>query len=127
MRDLPRITVVTPSFNQAAYIGETIESVLNQEYPNLEYFVVDGGSTDASVEIIKSYADRLTWWTSERDSGQSEAIEKGFARATDVLGNWINSDDLLFPGALHTIARAWQTNPSAALYAGDQAYSDEKG
>lgn len=96
----PRISIVTPSYNQADYLEATIRSVLDQGYANLDYVVIDGGSTDGSVEIIKRYADRLSFWTSGRDGGQSDAINKGFARTDgDVMG-WVNSDDLLTPGAL---------------------------
>ncbi|MDR3417787.1 MAG: glycosyltransferase family 2 protein [Nevskia sp.] len=101
---LPRITVVTPSYNQAAYLEATIRSVLEQGYPNLEYIVIDGGSTDGSRDILEYYGPWLSHWVSERDSGQTEAILKGFTRATGEWFNWINSDDLLAPGALWRIA-----------------------
>jgi glycosyltransferase involved in cell wall biosynthesis len=101
---LPRITIVTPSYQQAAFLEKTLRSVLDQGYPNLEYFVVDGGSSDGSVDIIRRYASGIAWWISEKDRGQSHAINKGFARATgDILG-WLNSDDYLAPGALHQVA-----------------------
>lgn len=103
MNNLPRITVVTPSYNQAGFLRASIESVLSQGYPNLEYIVVDGGSTDASPAIIEEYAESLAWWVTEPDNGQSHALNKGFGRATgDVLG-WLNSDDKLLPGSLATI------------------------
>ena len=103
---LPRVTVVTPSYNQGQYLEETIRSILLQGYPDLEYMVVDGGSTDGSVEIIRKYERHLAWWTSERDKGQSHAINKGFARATGEIYNYIASDDLLEAGCLLTVARA---------------------
>jgi glycosyltransferase involved in cell wall biosynthesis len=103
-RPWPRITVVTPSYNQVEYLEETIRSVLLQGYPNLEYVIIDGGSTDGSVGIIEEYSPWLSFWCSEPDRGQSHAINKGFERATgDILG-WINSDDIFYPGALHAAA-----------------------
>lgn len=99
-RPVPRVTVITPSFNQAAYVEETIRSVLLQGYPDLEYFVLDGGSTDGSAEIIRNYAPWLSFWTSERDGGQSAAINRGLRLGTGVFAAWINSDDLLCKDAL---------------------------
>ncbi|NJD38926.1 MAG: glycosyltransferase [Geobacter sp.] len=116
--DLPRITLMTPSLNQGKYIEKTIISVLEQNYPNLEYFIVDGGSTDETVSIIKRYADRITWWVSEKDEGQADAINKGLARATGVMFNWLNSDDYLEPGALFKVAETYQRNPSASAWVG---------
>ncbi|MBD0319021.1 MAG: glycosyltransferase, partial [Gemmatimonadetes bacterium] len=103
----PRITLVTPSYNQGRYIEETIRSVLLQGYPNLEYLVFDGGSTDETVEILRRYEPWITRWASERDRGQTHAIAKGLEAATGVLFNWINSDDQLAPGALHEVGRIW--------------------
>lgn len=124
---LPRITIVTPSFNQADYLPETIESILNQGYPNLEYMIIDGGSTDGSVDIIKKYERHLAYWVSEKDSGQSEAINKGLCQATGDLFNWINSDDVLFPGALRRIAETFMEHPEADLVVGSNARCDAGG
>jgi len=106
-RPWPKISIVTPSYNQGQFIEETIRSVLLQGYPNLEYIIIDGGSTDNSVEIIKKYSPWLTYWVSEPDRGQSQAINKGLAHCTGEVFNWINSDDLLCPGALRAVATAW--------------------
>jgi glycosyltransferase involved in cell wall biosynthesis len=107
----PKISVITPSFNQAPYIEETIKSVLNQGYPNLEYIIVDGGSTDGSQEIIQKYENLLAFWVSEPDNGQYHAINKGFSRSTGEIMMWLNSDDKLFPKALFTIAEIFSTFP----------------
>ena len=104
----PRITIVTPSFNQGRFLEETIRSVLEQNYPNLEYIIIDGGSTDDSVDIIKRYEDRLAYWVSEKDGGQSDAINKGFMRASGTIFGYLNSDDLYLPGALLAVAKAFE-------------------
>ena len=106
--DLPRITVVTPSYNQGPYLEQTIQSVLGQGYPNLEYIICDGGSKDQSVDIIGRYAGQLAWWVSEKDKGQTEALNKGFGRATGDLFTYINSDDTLEPGSLIAAAQAFR-------------------
>ncbi|MBU6157435.1 MAG: glycosyltransferase [Bacteroidetes bacterium] len=103
----PKISIVTSSFNQGQYLDQTIESVLSQKYPNLEYIIIDGGSTDNSVEIIKKYEHHLTYWVSEKDKGQANAINKGLKLCTGEIFNWLNSDDYLEPGALHKIAMAF--------------------
>ena len=106
---------------------DTILSILNQKYPNLEYFIVDGGSTDNTLDIIKKYEDRIDWWVSEPDRGQSHAINKGLERATGEIINWINSDDLLFPGALQRVAVTFMNNPEADLIVGETARIDQQG
>lgn len=100
----PKISIVTPSYNQAHFLEQTILSVLNQQYPDLEYIIVDGGSTDASVEIIKRYAPDLHFWRSEPDSGHYDAVNKGFSQATGEIMAWLNSDDMYFPWTLKTVA-----------------------
>ena len=111
----PKISIVTPSFNQGRFIEETIRSVLLQGYPNLEYIIIDGASTDNSVEIIKKYSPWLSYWISEPDKGQSNAINKGLLHCTGDIFNWINSDDLLCPMALLSVAAAWAKNPEAVI------------
>lgn len=126
MSDLPRITVVVPSFNQGRFIEATLKSVLDQEYPNLELMVIDGGSTDQTVEIVKRYEPRLSYWVSEKDRGQTHAINKGFARATGELVTWLNSDDLQESDALRTIAAEYMSDPADVLY-GDYALITSNG
>ncbi|MHC5019798.1 MAG: glycosyltransferase family 2 protein [Planctomycetota bacterium] len=112
----PRITLVTPAFNSGRYLEAALESVFAQDYPNLEYFVLDGGSTDDSRALLEKHDARIDWWVSEPDDGQAAAINAGVARATgDILG-WLNADDLLGPGALRAIGGAW--TPETGLVAG---------
>jgi glycosyltransferase involved in cell wall biosynthesis len=111
MSYLPKITIVTPSYNQAIYLEQTLKSVLDQNYPNLEYIVMDGGSTDGSVEIIKSYADRLDYWESQADKGQADAIYRGFERATGDIVGFVNSDDLLLQGTLFKVGYWFASHP----------------
>jgi glycosyltransferase involved in cell wall biosynthesis len=109
----PRISIVTPSYNQGQFLEQTILSVISQNYPNLEYIIIDGGSTDNSVSVIKKYDKYLSYWVSEKDLGQTDAINKGFSKCTGDIFNWLNSDDYLEPGALHSIARAYLNGATA--------------
>ncbi len=118
MSETPTLTVITPSFNQGRFLAETIESVLNQGVRGLEYIIVDGGSTDESIEVIKKYERHLAWWVSEKDRGQSHAINKGLARATGGFVAYLNSDDAYLPGALHSALDALARSPGARWVAG---------
>jgi glycosyltransferase involved in cell wall biosynthesis len=121
----PRISIVTPSFNQARFLEATIRSILLQGYPNLEYFVLDGGSIDGSVDVIRKYEPWLTAWVSEPDGGQSAAINRGLQLASGTLATWINSDDMLHQHALTTHASRIGFNP-AVVYVGDCLYIDDR-
>jgi glycosyltransferase involved in cell wall biosynthesis len=123
----PLVTIITPSFNQASYLEQTIRSVLEQDYPSLEYLVVDGGSTDGSVDIIRRHADRIAWWVSEKDSGQSEAVNKGLQRARGEYIGWLNSDDVYQPGAIASAVAAFQQHPDAGAVYGDALAIDAHG
>ncbi|MEK6221078.1 MAG: glycosyltransferase [Chloroflexota bacterium] len=125
--DLPLVTIVTPSYNQAQYLEATIQSVLNQNYPNLEYIIIDGGSADGSQEIIEKYADKLAYWVSERDQGQTDAINKGFAQANGQVLAWLNSDDTYEPFAVTKAVEVLQNNPDVGLVYGDANYIDAQG
>ena len=115
----PRITVVTPSFNQGHFLETTIRSVLDQDYQNLEYIVIDGGSTDGSVDIIRKYAPRLAYWVSEPDQGQADAIAKGFRRSTGEILAYLNSDDVYLSGTITQVVAAFQRHPPYDLIYGD--------
>ncbi|GAB3792662.1 glycosyltransferase family 2 protein [Spirosoma humi] len=122
----PKLTIVTPSYNQAPYLERTILSVLNQHYPNLEYFIMDGGSTDGSLDIIKKYEPYLAGWVSEKDKGQTDAINKGFRRATGDYVAFQNSDDVFAPNALFCVADAWRKAPDTDVFFGDMYITDEE-
>jgi len=121
----PKISIITPSYNQGKFIEETIRSVLLQNYPNLEYIIIDGGSTDESVEIIKKYAPWITYWVSEPDNGQTHAINKGFKKATGEITNWLNSDDVLCPNALFHIANKFMEDEKIQFVFGDLIVFDD--
>jgi GT2 family glycosyltransferase len=137
---IPTITIVTPSYNQAPYLEATIRSVLEQDYPALRYLIMDGGSTDGSVDIIKRYADKLTFWVSEKDGGQSDAINKGFANplltspasegginSTEPIMTWLNSDDVLLPGTLKRVGQIFVKYPQVHWLTGQPANMDAEG
>jgi glycosyltransferase involved in cell wall biosynthesis len=123
----PLISIITPSYNQARYLEQTIRSVLGQDYPAMEYFVIDGGSTDSSVEIVRRYESQLSGWVSERDQGQADAINKGFRRASGEFIAWLNSDDIYQPGAIRKAIETFQKHPEAGLVYGDVLSINENG
>jgi glycosyltransferase involved in cell wall biosynthesis len=119
LKNLPKISIVTPSYNQGHFLEECITSILNQKYPNLEYFIIDGGSTDRSLEVIKKYEDQITYWISESDHGQSDAINKGVQKASGDLVAWLNADDYYLADSLWLVARAYIRYPGRGLYIGN--------
>ena len=123
----PLVSIITPSFNQAHYIEATIQSVLGQDHPRIEYIIVDGGSTDGTLDIIKKYEDRLAFWVSEKDKGQTDAINKGFARATGDILAWINSDDTYEPGAVSAAVNYLQEHPEVGMVYADCNFINEQG
>lgn len=127
MMYIPRISIVTPNYNSGKYLEETILSVLDQCYPNLEYIIIDGGSTDNSVEIIKKYADSLTYWESEKDKGMYHAIQKGFEKSTGEIMAWINSDDIYHRNSLFSIAEIFSSFPEVNWIVGASTNIDDKG
>jgi glycosyltransferase involved in cell wall biosynthesis len=122
----PLVTVVTPSFNQGRFIRDTIDSVLSQDYPNLEYWVIDGGSHDETQDVLKSYGNRLSW-VSERDQGQADAVNKGFRRAKGEIFGWLNSDDTYWPGAIQKAVQFFQANPDISMVYGEAYNVDAQG
>jgi len=125
-KNWPKISIITPSYNQAQFLEETIRSVLFQNYPNIEYIIIDGGSTDNSVEIIKKYQKWIKYWCSEPDNGQSEAINKGFKKSSGEIVAWLNSDDVYLPGTLFKIAEKFMIRSDIDLLYGDIEIIDEK-
>ncbi|GAG29700.1 unnamed protein product, partial [marine sediment metagenome] len=121
----PLVLIVTPSYNQAQFLESTILSVLNQNYPNLEYIIIDGGSTDGSIEIIKRYQKYLAYWISEKDEGQADAINKGFEKSTGQILAWINSDDTYLPETLFRVAKHFQQHQKADLVFGNINFINE--
>ena len=123
----PLVSILTPSYNQGRFLEATIRSVLSQDYPNLEYFIVDGESTDGSLDIIQRYSNRLAWWVSEPDHGQTDAINKGLNHARGEILAWLNSDDTYLPGAITHAVESLRFHPEAALIYGDANLTDEQG
>lgn len=121
------VSIITPSYNQAPYIEQTIRSVLEQDYPRIEYIVIDGASTDSSFEIIKKYADHLAYWISEKDRGQAESINKGFERANGDILAWLNSDDYYLPDTISSVVNCFEENPDVVMVYGDMLAVDGNG
>jgi glycosyltransferase involved in cell wall biosynthesis len=121
----PKISIVMPSFNQVKFIERSILSVLNQGYPDLELIIIDGGSTDGTVDIIKKYEDSIKYWVSEKDAGQSDALNKGFSLASGEIFGWLNSDDLYLPGSFNAAIEAFSRNPKKLVVFGDWLSIDE--
>lgn len=125
--NLPKVSIITPSFNQGRFLEASIRSVLEQDYPNLEYIIADGGSKDESVEIIKKYEDRLAWWVSEKDRGHADALNKGFSHATGEILAWLNSDDIYFPNAVSEAVSVLIDHPEVGMVYGDADLIDDAG
>lgn len=126
IEDWPMITIITPSYQQGIFIEDTILSVLNQNYPNLDFIIVDGGSTDHTVQILEKYSSKLSWWISEKDKGQSDAINKGLEKAKGSIVNWLCSDDMLMPGALFHLANAFRNGETNVVCGWSRQFSDTK-
>lgn len=126
-KGFPKISIVTPSYNQGKYLEQTIQSVLSQNYPNLDYVIIDGGSTDGSVEIIKKHTTKLTFWESKKDRGQWDAINKGFAKTSGEIMTWLNSDDVLMQGTLQLVANIFKKLPKVDWLTGIPTTINEQG
>lgn len=127
MNKLPKISIVTPNFNGGKFLEQTIQSVLNQNYSNLEYIIIDGGSTDNSLEIIKKYQDKLAFWVSEPDNGLYDAIQKGFEKSTGKIMAWINSDDMYVNGSFSIVSEVFANYPQVHWLVGMPSAYDESG
>jgi glycosyltransferase involved in cell wall biosynthesis len=125
--DYPRITMVVPSYNQGRFIEQTFKSIIDQGYPNLELIVIDGGSSDETLGVIEQYSKHITWWVSEADSGQANAINKGMSRATGEILAWLNSDDCLMPGSLQRVAQHFLASPDTDVVYGHRVLINEEG
>jgi glycosyltransferase involved in cell wall biosynthesis len=124
---LPRISIVTPSYNQGEFLEETITSVISQDYPNIEYIIIDGGSKDNSLNVIKKYEEQISYWISEPDSGQTDAVIKGFEKSTGEIFAWQNSDDRYLPGTFEFVAQVFKKHPEIDLFFGGWNFIDENG
>ena len=127
LTNMQLVSIVTPSYNQARYLEATIQSVLAQDYARIEYIVMDGASSDGSVEIIKKYESRLAYWTSEKDNGQADAINKGLSRANGEILAWLNSDDFYLPNTISAAVKIFEENPDVVMLYGDMLAVDEHG
>lgn len=127
MESQPLVSIITPSYNQADFLRYTLRSVLAQDYPAIEYIVVDGGSNDGSREIIQEYSPELAWWVSEKNSGQAEAIHKGMVRARGNIVAWLNSDDIYLPGTVSEAVNAFRASPHTNMVFGDAITIDAQG
>lgn len=124
---MTKISIIVPSYNQGRYLEETFQSIIRQQYDNVEVIVMDGGSTDGSVDIIKKYEKYIAYWQSQKDNGQSAAINEGFNRATGEFVTWLNSDDVLLKGALHAVDKTIKANPTINWFLGNLLWMDKYG